>query len=198
MTYKLDFSLLPDDSAFESRPLLIGLKAELRSRLSAAPQTLERIESALMFSGQATKQSEPWRAAAFFRAALAEYCAIEEMQTVDMLGSKPFELSTSSHPLFHLLKLLRHLNIHVKTSQTKSHPVEFAVEDHRFEMNVYVITDLEATDLGMLQNGRKYSRADLDRAVRWFTSRQEHWGAGDLITMGINCLAEELCSHYQW
>jgi hypothetical protein len=198
MTYKLDFSLLPGDTAFEARPLLIGLPDAVRSRFSSAPQTLERIECALMFAGQAPKQSEPWRAAGFLRAALAEYCSIEEMQAVDMPSSKHFKLASSPHPLIHLLELVRHLNIHVRTTQTRSHSIEFTAKGQPFDMNVYVITDLRAADLASLRNGAKYDRADLDQTVQWFLARQVHWGAGDLITMGVNRFAEELCSHYRW
>lgn len=99
MTHPLDFSTLPSDDSFGARSMLIGLANDVEARLLSMPQTLERIQSAIMFAGHATKQSEPWRAAAFLRAALAEYCVIEEVQRADKPNSKHFKLSTTTNPL---------------------------------------------------------------------------------------------------
>lgn len=148
-----------------------------------------------MFAGQAPKHDEPWRAAAFLRAALAEYCSIEEVQKADR-PSGHFKLSTSTNPLLHLLELMRHLNIHVKTVQTTSHSINVQFGQHTSDMNVYIVTDLAATDLAQLKNGKHYALADLGRSVDWFNSQQLHWGAGDLITQGTTLFAASLCTHY--
>lgn len=72
-----------------------------------------------MFAAHASKQSEPWRAAAFLRAALAEFCSIEEMQELDRGKGPHFAVTASPNPLLHLLKLMRHMNIHVKSVEVK-------------------------------------------------------------------------------
>jgi hypothetical protein len=123
MKYKLDFSLLPGDDDFARRSMVIGLPKELHARLALLPQTLERAESTVMFSSHSIKQSETWRAAAFLRAALADYCALEEVHKVDRPEAAPFKITNSQNPLLHLLELLRHQNIHVKTIAVKAHAI---------------------------------------------------------------------------
>jgi hypothetical protein len=71
MKHCLDFSLLPGDSEFTARAIIIGLPQALHGCLEPLSQTLERAESLMMFTGQSIKQSEPWRAAAFLWASPA-------------------------------------------------------------------------------------------------------------------------------
>lgn len=196
MTSKLDFSALPDDSAFERRSILIGLTDELKKRLRSMPQTLVRVESAIMFAAQASKQSEPWRAAAFLRAALAEFCSVEEMQELDRGQGSRFAVASSTSPLLHVLKLMRHLNIHVKSLAIRPHKINMVCFGIEGDMNVYVVSNLEAQDLASLKSGRYYDHSDLERCVDWFNSRQTEWGAGDLIRMGTTILAEEICTQF--
>lgn len=176
MKTTLDFSLLPDDSAFEKRSMLIGLPVDLRARLQPLLQTLERADSAVMFAAHAGKQSEPWRAAAYLRAGLADYCAMEEVQSIDAPSTVALKISASLNPVLHLLELLRHLNIHVKTVTTREHKISAELEGQEFEMSTYVVTNLDAEDLAALRNGRRYSLADLQRMVEWFALKQDHWG----------------------
>lgn len=192
----LDFSTLPGDAAFEKRSILIGPPKDLIARLSSMPQTLERVESAIMFAAQSSMQSEPWRAAAFLRASLADYCSIEEMQKLDRPAHARFKLAASPNPLLHLLELLRHLNVHVKTVETVAHSINVQFKDQTSDMNVYVISNLDPTDLAALRNGKHYNIADIGRSVGWFTVRQTEWGAGDLVSMGTELLAGAICTHF--
>ena len=160
------------------------------------PRTLERIESAIMFAKQCSKESEPWRAAAYLRAALAEYCSIEEIQKLDQVGAKHFRVGDSKNPLIHLLKLLRHLNIHVKSNVAAKHSINVSLGDQIFDMDVYVISDINVMELTKLRNGIFYTQADLERCVDWFNQHQSLWGAGDLIDIGTSMFAIELAEHY--
>lgn len=195
-TYSLDFLTLPIDEAFEARSILIGPPADLKIRLGSMPQTLERIQSAQMFAAQSTKEETVWRSAAFLRAALADYSSIFEMQTADSPTTVAFKLQNTMNPLLHLLDLMRHQNIHVKTVTTMPHTVDAQWDNQEFEMKVSVISNLSVSDLAALRNGRKYALADLVRVVDWFTMHQNIWGAGDLITLGTNILAKDICSHF--
>jgi len=196
MTYTLDFSTLPDDSEFERRSILIGPPNELRLRLSSLPQTLERVESAIMFAAQASKQSEPWRAAAYLRAALAEFCSVEEMQKLDRGSGSHFAIASSANPLLHLLELMRHMNIHVKSVQVKPQKIGVVFKGVEDDMDSYVVSNLEVRDLASLRNGKHYDISDLDSCVTWFNARQTEWGAGDLICMGTTILAMQICTHF--
>lgn len=194
--HQLQFSQCPPDSAFDTRSILIGLPKHLSARMALLPLTLERAESAAMFAGQSAKQSEPWRAAAFLRAALADYCAMEEIQTMDRPTTKALKISATANPLLHILELLRHLSIHVKTMHARQHTVAATIDVHTVDLQVFVITNLEASDLAALRNGKHYDLADLQKTVTWFNSRQNHWGAGDLISIGTQLLAQQICQHH--
>lgn len=196
MKHQLQFSQLPPDSAFVTRPILIGLPKDLSARMAPLPQALERAESAVMFAGQSVKQSEPWRAAAFLRAALADYCAMEDVQTMDRPGTEALKIRATVSPLLHLLGLLRHLNIHVKTVHAERHTVSATIDTHTFDLQVFVVTNLDASDLAALKNGKHYNLADLQQSVSWFNSKQNHWGAGDLISIGAQLFARQICQHH--
>lgn len=196
--YSLDFSLLPDISFFEHRSVLIMLPDNLEARLAVLSQTLERVQGAVMFAEQSTKQSEPWRSAAFLRAALADYCSIEEMQKADSSTSSSYlRLEDMKNPLLHLLELIRHLNVHVKTVQAAPHRVSATWGDQKTDLDVFVIANLNANDLAALKNGKHYALDDLQKAVTWFQEAQLHWGAGYLVRVGAESFAHELCMHYK-
>jgi hypothetical protein len=197
MSLDLEFNRLPGNEAFQRRSILIGPSDELRSRLASMPQTLERVESAIMFAGQSSKQSELWRVAAFLRAALAEYCSVEEVQKIDQPNKGPcFAVRTSTNPLLHVLKLMRHLNIHVKSVEVRPHTVGVALEGVDFGLKTFIVSNLSVEDLASLRDGRHYRRSDLGRCVDWFEARQTEWGAGDLICMGTTILATQVCEHF--
>ena len=197
MTYAIDFSTLPDDAAFERRSILIGPPDDLKIRLGSMPQTLERIESAIMFAALASKQGEPWRAAAFLRAALTEFCSIEEMHKLDRGKGVGFAVTASPNPLLHLLVLMRHMNIHVKSVKVTPHKIGIIFDGIEGDLDSYVVSNLDAGDLASLWNGKHYDVSDLRRCVTWFNLRQTVWGAGDLIRMGTIIFAVQICTKFR-
>ena len=196
MTYTLDFTILPGDEAFESRSIFIGPSNDLRNRLVSMPHTLERIESAIMFAAQSLKQSEPWRAAAFLRAALADFCSVEEMQKLDRGNKSHFTIRSSANPLLHVLELMRHMNIHVKSVKVQTHKIGITLGGVEHEMETFIVSNLNHHDLGSLWNSKHYSTSDLESCVAWFESRQMEWGAGDLVCLGTTILATQVCDHF--
>jgi hypothetical protein len=193
----LDFSLLEDES---STP---DYADELISRLDPMPETVARARSAAMFALQAEKQAEPWLAAAFIRAALAELCSMEEMQSVDRPGAMQLKIADQRNPLLHLLVLLRHLNIHVKaTGVTSQHSsilldgLPICLNGQPLMWSVLVVTELLSSDLAALNNGRHYSGTDLDQCVAWFEGRQNSCGVGKLIAQGVAVFAMQLCGQH--
>lgn len=196
MPISLNFSLLPNEQFFTARSLLIGLPKPLESRISALPLTLDRAQSAVMFAAHSGKQSEEWRAAAYLRAALAEFCSMEEVQKTDKPSAVHFKFEHSAHPLLHLLDLTRHLNIHIKSVGARRHTVPVSLEDQEFDLTVYIMIDLNAADLAQLRDGKRYAPKDLHQMVTWFSNAQLHWGAGDLVRIGVEAFAQELCDHY--
>lgn len=193
----LDFSLLANEDSTPS------YSDELIARLDPMPETVERARSAAMFAHEAEKQAAPGLAAAFVRAALAELCSMEEMQSVDRPGATLVKIADQKNPLLHLLVLLRHLNIHVKaTSVTSEHSpilldgLQICFNDQPLMGSVLVVTDLSSGDLKALKNGKDYSASDLDQCVDWFGRRQQSCGVGKLIAQGVAVLAMQLCNQH--
>lgn len=176
--------------------MIITLPESLEARLTALPQVYERVLSAVMFAELSSKQNEQWRASAFLRAALADYCSIEEMQKLDKPSSTHLKFANLNNPLLHLLKLMRHLSIHVKAVQSVEHSVPVTYADHAFDLNVVAISNLNAMDLIALNNGKHYNQNDIEKAVAWFHEAQLHWGAGYIVRIGTESLATLICSHY--
>lgn len=196
MPLTLDFAALPSDDFFISRSVLTTLPDQIEARLAPLPLSLERVRSSVMFAELSSKQTEDWRAAAYIRAALVDFCSIEEVQKSEQKKLIPLRLENLTNPLFHLLELTRHLNIHVKSVKAESHVVPASFNDQAFDMKVYLISNLDATDLAQLRNGKRYSLDDLKKMVAWFSTVQVHWGAGYVLRVGAELLALELCQHF--
>jgi len=196
MPHVLNFSELPTDSAFEVRSLLLGLPKEVETRLLPLPQILERVRSASHFSELSSKQDEPWLAAAYLRASLADYCSIEEVQKIDRPNTAHIKLTDLTNPLLHLLELMRHLNIHVKSSQAERGSIAASFDGSPFDLGIQIVSNLEARDLGELRNGKHYAPTDLRDMVIWFKKAQLHWGAGYVVRLGTEALAELICVHH--
>jgi hypothetical protein len=196
MVIALDFAEIPSDSIFESRSIFVTLPKDLEARLSALPQVLERVQGAVMFAEQSTKQSDPVRSAAYLRAALADFCSIEEMQAIDRPSSTPLRLAAMKNPLLHLLELMRHLNIHVKAVQAAPRTVDATLGEHTFSLETYVVSNLDANDLAALRNGKRYALPDLQKMVAWFNESQNYWGSGYVVRVGVEAFAQALCTHH--
>jgi len=101
------------------------------------------------------------------------------------------------NPLLHLLELIRHLNVHVKTVRAIPHSVFATWDNHTIDLDVFVISNLDAVDRAALRNGKHYTSSDLQMAVTWFQESQLHWGAGHIVRVGIESFAHALCAHYK-
>jgi hypothetical protein len=196
MSRQFDFNLLQSEQFVASRSILIGLPEPLARRMSSLPLTLDRAQSSIMFAAHASKQGEPWRAAAYLRASLAEFCSMEEVQETDKPSAPPTKITDSLNPLLHLLALIRHLSVHVKSVRTQLQSIPVMFGDYNFDLDIYIWTDLDSRSLSKLRNGKWYKLADLERATAWLNTAQLNWGAGDLVRAGVEEFAAQLCSHH--
>jgi hypothetical protein len=136
------------------------------------------------------------RASAYLRGALAELVSMEEVQALDRPGSVVLKTRDSQHPLLHLLALVRHLNVHVKSVKTGTHEVSAKFDEHEFELDIPVVANLSASDLLALRNGKHYTQVELERLVTWFNKAQLHWGAGYVVRVCAEAYAEEIAAHH--
>jgi hypothetical protein len=191
----LDFSALPLKEFFSTRSIFTKLSDPIEARLSRLPLTLERTRSAVMFAEMATRKTEEWIAAAYLRAALTEFCSMEEVLKNEFPNGSPYSLVRSSNPLLHLLELIRHLNIHVRSVKAERLALPVTMGEHTFDLDVYIVSDLDPADLATLRNGKHYSSQDLSKMVDWFVKSQHYWGAGYIIRVGVEAFAEEIATH---
>ena len=193
----LDFSLLEDRSATpEYSDVLI-------SRLQAMPETHARARSAVMFALQAEGQREEWISEAFIRAALAELESMEDMQCFDRPGDVPLKFANQKNPLLHILVLLRHFNIHIKSTAVTNeiNPIlvngfTIDIDGHPIVFETLVMNELQSSDLAELRNGKKYKPEDLVEGVAWLQKAQKPRGIGNLITQGVATFTKQLCEHH--
>jgi hypothetical protein len=192
----MDFALLPDDDFFAARPLLASINKPLECRLTSLPSVLERVRGAVMFSESASRAGDDWPAAAYLRAGLADLVSIEEVQQLDRPTSPPLKIRNCTNPLVHLLALVRHLNIHVKSVVAIAREVPANFGGHEFDLQVCVISNLTVSDFQDVRNVRYYSSAELQQMIDWFQVAQLHWGAGYLLRIGAESLAAEVATHH--
>ncbi|MEA2692298.1 MAG: hypothetical protein QOJ16_1685 [Acidobacteriota bacterium] len=87
--------------------------------------------------------------------------------------------------------------MHVNSVRAQLRSVPIAIKDHEFDLDVYIWADLDANTLRQkVRNAGRYKLTELQRAVSWFSAAQLHWGAGDLVRVGVEIFAEELCNFY--
>lgn len=196
MKVDLDFNCLPTDDVFDERPILIGLNQELESRLRPFPNVLNRARSAVQFAETASRNKEDWMVEADLRAALSDFCGIEEMIKTDSQEKINFTIDRSKNPLIHLLELMRHLNVHVKSVSTKPHKIQAVFADIDTILDKKVICYLNLEDFTSLRNGQRYQASDLKEMLNWFDVKQMCWGAGYVIRVGTEALIEEICEFY--
>lgn len=192
----MDFALLPDDDFFAARLLLASINKPLECRLTSLPSVLERVRGAVMFSESASRAGDDWPAAAYLRAGLADLVSIEEVQKLDRPTSPPLKIRNCTNPLVHLLALVRHLNIHVKSVVAIAREVSANFGGHEFDLKVCVISNLTVSDFQDVWNVQYYSSAELQRMIDWFQAAQLHWGAGYLLRIGAESFAAEVAAHH--
>ncbi len=197
---QLDLSLLPDATFFESRSIFRTLPESLEAALVSFPEAAERARSAAMFAESPDDKTEPWRAAAFLRAAVGELYSLPTAFSVD-LGARwradPYGFGKSADPLLHLSLLLRHLSFHVSTLPVAKQEIQTTWRDHSFPFNISVISDLTESHVFRLREARSnYDAATLRAALRWFCESQKHWGAGYLFKIAVQRYCEAVMSRH--
>jgi hypothetical protein len=210
--YQLRLDGLPH---FESSPLFSTLEPSTEAALKQLPNACERAVAALRFRQNIGGDKDALRVsedhvrimqAAYLRAALMEYVAIEEVLPLDLkmrgFGEEPLRILDTGNALLILLRELRHLQLHrVNTnfkSTSKSAFLRTRDEDKEFETKVTILTipTADLRQLKMLRNAARFDPGELDAAISWFTYAQSQWGIGDVVQAGIQVYAAEIVQRY--
>jgi hypothetical protein len=99
------------------------------------------------------------------------------------------------------MKALRHLNVHLASSQLTSdtRPAIWVYEEkeHHFEYRLWLVPDFDANRFRSLRVSRNYCPADVDRLVAWFQAEQREWGVDHLLFLAVCHYAAAIVSRYR-
>jgi hypothetical protein len=204
---KLDFNLIPE---YEFTATFMSLPRDIEAAIRQFPQTEERIEGALMFCARVMNcdpdkvPDAARKAGAYFRAALAEYASIEEAFNRERpAGTPEFRLHGTPNPLPHILKQLRHLQIHLVTNEMAKQTISLVLKNVPGAEPVDVIiwtiddlTDAQFNELDAFKKKKHYTPAQATEMANWINTRQTQFGIHDLIHRGLVEAAERIVATY--
>ena len=208
MANKLDFNLIPE---YESTAIFMSLPRDLEAAVRQFPRTEERINSALAFCAQVMncdpdKVSEAARrAGGYFRAALAEYASIEDAFNRERpRGTPEFKLHETRNPLPHILKQLRHLQVHLVANELAKRTISLVMKNvpgaEPVDVTIWTISDLTDAQFNNLDSFKKYKHytaAQATEMVNWINTRQAQFGIHDIIHRGLVEAAERIVTTYR-
>lgn len=203
MTQQLQFTPLPDN---EWTPTFMSLPLELEDRMKHAPLTLERLNGCLYLAFLATSvdansKYSAVRAGACFRGALAEYASVYDMAKLEFSNQeRRINLQETENPLPHILKLLRHLQVHFVSTPVKDKTVSLWLKKmpdaKPVDCIVWYIEDLTPNQfLGLRAFKAKspfYSPEQAELMIEWLKAAQAKFGIADVIWRGVVEIAERL------
>jgi hypothetical protein len=199
----LDFSQLPDVVLGRA---VWSMPDDLRKALSDFPETAARCEASMWFAYKAAESTDQYsadtelpRREAFLRAALAEYSSMDDSLRWDCKNVLRYRMFSSSNPLVHLVRLLRHVNIHLTKTTLQPEIIQATWigaapdnTDYSSSFAIWTIPQLDSSRLATLQDSKHYSAGDMDRVCAWFNLYQRTWGAPDLVWRAAECFAKEV------
>jgi len=159
------------------------------------PEIKERAEACLRFAWHMSAgigiPSEapppPNECRKYLRALLAEYVSIEEASSIDLKkinGINSIKITETNDPKLHILRLLRHGNIHLECSSlspaSRDAIWRFKGDDKQFVYNFLIITNLHNT-ITATEQARKYSSDELEVMIAWLEREQQEWGIDNVI-----------------
>jgi hypothetical protein len=160
-------------------------------------ETCERVEGCVLFCWHlqntlSTTDDELDKQRKYLRAALAEYASIDEAAKLDLGDAAP-KMIDLDDPRVHVVRLLRHANVHLSASdiRTIDKPASWNGPNGRqdFTFSVNFIPDIEcirATD-----QATKYAPSDLAAMINWIDQEQRRWGIENVIIRA----AEQYLTH---
>jgi len=161
----------------------------LEKRLLRYPETLERLGGVVHFSARMGHQSNDEKSSdstqdrrKFLRAALAEYASLDEAATIDAAaaGTTAPKILALDDPRLHIVRLLRHANIHLAVSQIDRSSREATWKDQDFTFQIFYSPGIGSSIRGTDQ-AAKYRADDLSKMIEWIETEQMEWGLDHLV-----------------
>lgn len=195
----IDMALVPDLSWGH---LKVRLNPEVQERLSPFTETLDRANGAFWFTHKINwPDTEIKRRESYLRASLAEYMSMEDTLPRDLekngISKRAVKIYDFQNPVLHIVRMLRNIEIHLRSSTLSSDKIPAVAGDVRFNNRVWFINDLEFDQVvSDLDNAQYYSEEDLRMLIEWFNDAQKRMGVEELIRRAVTTFARHIADEY--
>jgi hypothetical protein len=187
--------------------VFLRLDEDVEDGLRRFPEVRDRLLNALYFCGCIESDTENRLRSGYLRAALAELVSVEDalyrLQRRNELPRGVHRLHHSSNPLLHIVRELRTLEIHLRSSTLDSEKrellwghVDSPQDATPVCWTIWWLDDLDLQAFEELSNFKRYDRPAFANALAWFDEAQREWGIGELVLRAIKAYARELHEHY--
>jgi|TARA_B100000700_G_scaffold304958_1_gene378196 hypothetical protein len=186
--------------SFEGPSIFKKIDPRLRAKLLNFPEILERLEGCLEFCFQMGKETdkkldveESQNRRKFLRAALAEFASINDAAKIDaaLLNVKFKKMLASNDPRIHVVRLLRHANVHLSATNLENTTTPAIWKEMEFDFQVHYALELRSSILNTEQ-AKCYTPEDLNKMIEWLEHEQMNWGIGHVILKTAELYAWEV------
>jgi hypothetical protein len=202
--FAVDLNLLKN---YSPPGMFMHIDPGIEEKLVRLPEVQERVKGCVRFCWHIAYQppdtdinadNDAKKRQKYLRAALAEYASLDEVAEYDFenmhLGGPP-RIINSKDPRLHIMRLLRHANVHLETSQLQkgSRPAIWNGPNGpvHFDFTTFVINNLEQS-IGKTRDAQKYQLFDLQEMIKWLKSEQYEWGIQNVILRATESYIREL------
>ena len=187
--------------------VFLRLDEDVENGLHIFPEVRDRLLNALHFCGHIESDTENRLRGGYLRAALAELVSVEDalyrLQRRNALPGEVRRLNHSSNPLLHIVRELRNLGIHLRSSTLDSEKrellwghVDRPEDATQVSWTLWWLDDLSLQAFEELNNFKRYDRTAFAKALAWFDEAQRQWGISELVLRAIKEYARELHESY--
>lgn len=161
----------------------------LEKGLERYPEALERLDGVVHFCACMGRQTNDEGSSEstsdrrkFLRAALAEYASLDEAAAIDAtaLGITAPKILALNDPRLHIVRLLRHANIHLAVSQIDRSSREATWNDQSFKFQIFYSPGIESS-IQKTDQAAYYRADDLSKMIEWIETEQMEWGLDHLV-----------------
>ena len=175
----------------------IGINSVIKTKLTGKVELSERVEGCLRFCWHVVYDSnagEPANRRKYLRAALAEFASLDEAARLDLGNGAPKMLSLDD-PAIHVVRLLRHANVHLSTS-ILSRSYILAIwrgpnGEQELDYPLYIVPDIDV-GIRSTRDAKKYSSDELAEMISWIDSEQKKWGIQNVVVRALERFIEQL------
>ncbi|MBP6740263.1 MAG: hypothetical protein KA146_09735 [Leptospiraceae bacterium] len=193
----IDFSKWPENIY---APAIFTLNRKQNKKLEHFPVTKKHIECLLSFLWHCSVQDQEllmhYREG-YLRAALMEFSLLEDSLN-DEYPSNSFKFIGGDEPIFHLLKMLRNTQLHLRNISLEEMEFEYIWgkdEDgnpRTWQGKIHISQDLHISDLSKWKGLKYYEEEQVIKILNWFNKEQKSFGIQNLIYQGMNRFIEIL------